>query len=363
MSVEKGVIRSRGSLACFKKAIANKIVHMGFIGGSITEIDREVNWPYFINNWFVRKYPGVRYYWENAAIGGTGSLSGVMRAQRDLIDTGCDIVFMEYAVNDDPGEESMRTREGLVRKLLEEQRDIVFVYTYGQWMYADMVEGKMPQSIVELELLAERYNISSVWMGLHAYNELKAGRMTWEAWLPEGLHPDFMGSGIYAESVIEYLEEELAAANNSAIPYGKNLPSPYNQNNFQAIYEIPMDTIALHGPWAQMREVKLPWYRMALTTAADGAGLSFDFDGRALCAMLNFGKMSGVFNYRFDNGQWQEYFGTREWYVPDKNWCVPVLFAGNLTKGKHHFELKVTHGNRDECKGTNCKIFTFMAVR
>jgi hypothetical protein len=363
MSVQDKVIQPRGSLACFKKAIQNRNVRMGFIGGSITEADRESNWPYFVKAWFVRKFPDVRYVWENAAVGGTGSLSGIMRAQYDLIDTHCDIVFFEYAVNDGPGEETMRTREGLLRKLLEEQRDVVFVYAYCQGMYADMSEGKIPQSIAELENLAECYNIPSIWMGLYAYNELKAGRMTWEAWLPEGLHPEYMGSGIYAEPVIDYLEKELASKNNSPIPYGKNLPVPYNKNNFQNIYAIPFDAITLSGPWAEMREVKLPWYRTALVTAADGAKLSFEFDGRALCAMLNFGKMSGVLKYRIDNGEWQEFVGERAWWVSDKNWCMPILLADDLQDGRHHFELKVTHGNREECKGTNCKIFNFMAIK
>jgi hypothetical protein len=338
------MINARGSLACLKKAINAKTVRMGFIGGSITEAHRESNWPYFINGWFVKTFPAVRYIWENAAIGGTGSLSGIMRAQRDLIDTRCDIVFVEYAVNDGPGEETMRTREGLVRKLLEEKRDVVFVYTYCQGMYAAMTGGDLPPSIAELELLAGRYNIPSIWMGHHAYHEVKAGRMSWEAWLPDGLHPEYMGSGVYAEPVIEYLENELNAPDHSPIPHGKALPSPHNSNHFQHISEIPFAAISLHGPWAEMREVMLPWYRTVLSTAADGAGLSLSFTGRALCAMLNFGKMSGILNYRVDGGEWREFVGERCAWVPDKNWCRPVLFADDLGGGTHLFELTVTHG-------------------
>lgn len=357
------IIKSRGSLACFKKAIRVKKVRMGFIGGSITEAKRESNWPYFVKGWFVKKFPEVRYVCENAAIGGTGSLSAIMRAQKDLIEPQCDIVFVEYAVNDGAGEETMRTREGLVRKLLEEKRDVVFVYTYCQHMYESMSTGKMPPSIVELELLAKHYDIPSIWMGLHAYNELKAGRMSWEAWLPEGLHPEYMGSSIYAEPVIEYLEDELKTPDDLPIPYGNKLPVPHNNNNFQNIYDIPFDVISLDGPWTEMREVEQPWYRTALSTAADGAKLSFNFEGRALCAMLSFGKMSGIIKYRFDAGKWQEYVGKRCSWVPDKNWCRPVLFADNLDNCEHLFELKVMHGNCEECKGTTCKIFTFMTVR
>ncbi|MFA5203119.1 MAG: SGNH/GDSL hydrolase family protein [Lentisphaeria bacterium] len=357
------IIKPRGPLARFKQAIQSGKVRVGFIGGSITEAHRESNWPYFIRAWFVKKFPGVRAAWENAAIGGTGSLSGVMRAQRDLLDTRCDIVFVEYAVNDGPGEATMRTREGLIRKLLEEERDVILVYTYCQDMYAAMSAGQMPASIVELEILAEHYCLPSVWMGLHAYNEMKAGRMTWEGWLPDGLHPDYLGSSIYAEPVIAFLEAELAGPARPSIPSGALLPAPHTPNHFQDIREIPLDDAELRGPWTEMREVILPWYRTALCTAADGAELSLHFTGRALCAMLNFGKTSGVLKYRFDGGEWREFTGERCWWVPDKNWCQPVLLADDLSDGAHRFDLRVVHGNREECKGTTCKIFTFMAVQ
>jgi hypothetical protein len=78
----------------------------------------------------------------------------VFRAQRDLIDRECDLVFVEFAVNDNgtPKETRMKTREGLLRKLLQDdRRDVVLVYTYCQEMYEDMVAGRMPSSIEEFE--------------------------------------------------------------------------------------------------------------------------------------------------------------------------------------------------------------------
>ncbi|HEX2948401.1 MAG TPA: hypothetical protein VHV83_02335, partial [Armatimonadota bacterium] len=61
--------------------------------------------------------------------------------------------------------------------------------------------GQMPASIREFEELADHYGIPSVWMGLHAFNDVKAGRMRWEEWLPDGLHPQDRGSYSYAQSV------------------------------------------------------------------------------------------------------------------------------------------------------------------
>lgn len=73
----------------------------------------------------------------------------------------------------------MRSREGLIRKLLKEDRDLVITYTYMQDMYEDMMNGIVPASIKEFEELAEHYKIGSVWMGLYALEEVKKGRIRW----------------------------------------------------------------------------------------------------------------------------------------------------------------------------------------
>jgi len=361
--IAENIIRERGSLTRFKKALRKGRVVMGFIGGSITEAHREGNWPYFVARWFMRLYPNVEFVWENAAIGGTGSLSGLMRADRDLIAQHCDIVFMEYAVNDPCGEETFRTREGLVRRLLASGCDMTMVYVYCQGMYNDMVADRMPDSIVDLEKIADYYQIPSIWSGRHALNEQMAGRMTWEAWLPDGLHPEALGSSIYAEPVVAYLEKELESPDRVAIPTGDALPPSINPNHWGDIEEVPWSSIRFDGPWAEMRDVMLPWYRTSRRTSAVGAKLSFTFEGRALCAMFNYGKMMGKFLYRFDGGEEREYSGERAWWVPDKNYCRPISFGDDLGPGPHTFELTVVHGNAEECKGSNCWIYSIMAVK
>src|SRR5262245_50823509 len=161
----------RGRLWRTKSQFRSGALTVGFIGGSITDARPGWNWPEPVSAWLVEKFPGVRLRVENAGIGATGSDLAVWRAQPDLIDRGCDLVFVEFAVNDlgSPSEQRQRAREGLLRKLLAgANRDLVLVYTYSQPMYADMMEGRVPASIAEFEVLAEHYQLSSVWMGLHA---------------------------------------------------------------------------------------------------------------------------------------------------------------------------------------------------
>ena len=356
------VIQKRGRLERFAEAIRSGRITLGFIGGSITEAHRPSNWPYFITSWLLQRYPGLRIRWENAAIGGTGSLSGGFRCEEDLLNENCDIVFFEYAVNDGPGPETFRTREGLLRMLLAAGLDVVMVHTYCQDHDKAMAADKMPQGIVELEQLAEHYNVSSVWVGLHAYNEVKAGRMTWEAWLPEGLHPEYMGSSVYAEAVIRFLSDELSAPAARPILRGAAMPEPIDPGCFQKYVEVPFDDVEFLGPWHIQREVKQSFFRHSLVTASDGASIRFKFKGRALTMMQSFGKTSGVFQCSIDGGEPVEIVGERDWWVPDAEWARPFLLADGLKPGEHTCTFTVRHGNRAECKGTNCRILSIKSV-
>ena len=167
----------------------------------------------------------------NSTIGATGSLCALSLAKKEFIDTSCDLVFVEYAVNDNgiDSDERMRTREGLIRKLLAANIDVVLVYTFYQDMFQEVDRGEIPGSISDFERLAEHYNIGSVYMANAAYDKVKRGMISWKMWLPDGTHPQHLGSYFYAEKVIEYLEGELLRENAAPIPKAENIPLPLHE--------------------------------------------------------------------------------------------------------------------------------------
>ena len=341
--------KHRAGLPHTLSAIKNKSLTIGFIGGSITDGRSDCNWPEPVCAWFVESFPDVRIQIENAAIGATGSDLAVFRAKRDLIDRGCDLVFVEFAVNDDesPAEQRMRSREGLVRKLLHgKECDIVFTYTYRQSMYADMIAGHQPSSIADFEQLAEHYQIGSVWMGLNALQEVMRGLMRWEEWLPDGLHPQSRGSLSYGQSVIRFMERELQSHPSKAITLtGMSFPAPLNPKNWEHAHSLPLTDIRLEGPWTVRRWVKLKWIDQVLHTTAVGAKLSFEFEGRALMLGLDFGKNTAEFRYRIDNGDWKlSGLDRPDWACAD-GWYRLFLLADDLPVKRHHVELEVLHGN------------------
>jgi len=350
----------RCALARLRKAVQAGQVTLGFIGGSITAEASGCSWADGVAAWLVQQFPDARVRVENAAIGATGSELAVFRAERDLIERGCDVVFIEFAVNDggQPTGHRRRTQEGLIRKLLAgEGRDVVLAYAYCQAMYDDMVAGRMPPTVREFEELGEHYGIPSVWMGLHALREVMAGKMRWQQWLPDGLHPGHLGGRCYAESVTAFLERELiASASEERIPTGPDRPQPLDPGNWEGARRVPLSDARLEGPWTLRRCVNVEWIDHVLDTAAPGARLAFEFEGRALSLGLDFGKAAADFRYSLDGAPWDTVALERPEWCGVGGWYHIVNLADDLEAGRHAVELEVVHGNRPECQGTNFRL-------
>ena len=69
----------------------------------------------------------------NAGIGATGSLIGVHRAQRDVLDFSPDIVFVEFAVNDSNLPEDHKAYESLLRRILSAPKKPALILLFSSW--------------------------------------------------------------------------------------------------------------------------------------------------------------------------------------------------------------------------------------
>lgn len=355
----------RGSLERTKKSMKSGKVKIGFAGGSITTAVTVSNWPTFVRGWFVNRYPEVRLTTRNAAIGATGSLCALSFAEKEFIDSNCDLVFIEFAVNDNGMDhnERKRTREGLVRKLLSSGIDVVFVYTFYQSMFTQKDQGELPDSIAEFETLADHYHISSVNMGNAVFDRVQCGIIPWNMWLPDGTHPQHLGSYFYAEKVNEYLEYALSEDVGTSILKGQNLPKPLHNGHWQHTEEILFENVFTEGAWSVEREVFIPWFEERLFTYGLHDSLMFRFFGTGLAMVFSYGKSSGVFEYSIDDEEWKQYTYDRVWWVPDDNFTNAVCFADDLDDGIHTFRLRVTHGNKEGYTSSDCKILKIFAKK
>ena len=345
------IINTRGALLRTKKALENKQIKLGFIGGSITEFAEYRSWTEPVINYIVSEYPDVRVSVRNSAIGATGSDYGVFHVDKEIISKNCDIVFVEYAVNDDGKDADLRmnSREGLIRKLIKSGCDVVLVYTYREQMYSDMEKGDVPKSIADFEIIAENYNISSVWMAKNAFDEYMNGNIRLEEWLPDGLHPLERGSMSYAKPVIEFLKKELSTDNQERII----LNEPISPLNWENCAILDFNELSWGKPWRCRENAVHRLPGEFLDTSAPNAFLKFEFEGRGMAFVKMHGKRSANTLLRIDGQEWID--TDADSYVADwqgENGWHKVNYSGDLEYGKHVAEIKVVMNNL----GSRCAI-------
>jgi hypothetical protein len=282
----------------------------------------------------------VRIEWENAALGATGSDLAALRAGPEIVARDCDLVFVEYVVNDygTPAERRNRTREGVLRQLLAAGCDVVVVYAFCPEMLADMEAGRVPPSVAEFEILAEHYGVSSVWMGLHAWREVRRGVMTWSEWLPDGLHPESRGSLSYAQSVIAFAEKALRpdARALTSLP----LAAPLHAGCWERVSLLPLTQPDLIGPWTLRQWFNCLGLTRALHSTAPGSAMRFSFTGRGLVLAFDFGRLSSEVRYRIDGAPWITTQRDRPAWAGDSGWLRPVVVGDALAEGTHSLELE-----------------------
>lgn len=332
------ILNHRGGLVQFRDAINNKdSVRVGFIGGSITQESAKINWPEFVAAWVKNAAGDKPVYIENIGIGATGSDIAAFRFDWEMAQKDCDLIFVEFAVNDETLDTHLRnrSREGLVRKILQKTKaDIVFVYTYIQTMLPDILAGRVPLSIQEFETIAEHYGIGSVWMAKKALDMANAGLVSFENFLGDGLHPNPLGSSIYGGAVNEFLAQELKLTS-AAAP--RDI-APLFGDNWEQASVIPLDQVKTDGCW-YIRSVYNDDFRYALYTSSLTATATVTCRCKTLIVCRLHGSKCGMLRYRVDGGAWKtEQTDVVDWMGAANYPCHTVLLD-EKEEGEHTVEL------------------------
>ena len=163
----------------FAKVKAGKPVRVAFLGGSITRAGN--GYRDQLLSWFRTQYPTSQFTEIMAAVSGTGSDFGACRVRQHVIDHQPDLVFIEFAVNDNhmPMKLVRETMEGIVRQIWKAnaKTDICFIYTLAKENLPDLEKGLFPASVSAMEPIATHYNIPSIHMGLAVVEEITKGKL------------------------------------------------------------------------------------------------------------------------------------------------------------------------------------------
>ncbi|MBQ4552179.1 MAG: SGNH/GDSL hydrolase family protein [Clostridia bacterium] len=350
----------RCGLPYTKAALARGKLTVGYLGGSITDGRAGHNWSDYFTNWLCAEHPDMRIVVENAAMGSTGSDLGVLRVEEQIIRRGCDLVFIEYAVNDRAKEAEYRfeIREGLIRKLLTYGKcDVIVVYTYDKTMREHLLAGEMPQSVRDFEALAEHYGLSSVWPGLSAFEGWQRGLYGYYEWIPDGLHPQCFGSNLYAGSVKKFFEKALACDKARSA----KLPQPMYEQNWENVYLLTEKDISVQGSGYFYRPYHTVPVDLMFHTNALSTKLSFDFEGTGFAVVHLVGKSSYALSIQVDGGEKQIYQDKKADWMGDMGHFAIKVPARHLECGKHHVEIAPVLSDQSSGLGNALEI-AFVAV-
>jgi hypothetical protein len=183
----------------FAKVKAGKPLRVAFLGGSITRAGN--GYRDQLMSWLRSQYPTSQFEEIMAAVSGTGSDFGACRVQQHVIDHKPDLVFVEFAVNDNhmPMPLVRETMEGIVRQIWKAnaKTDICFIYTMAKENLPDLQKGVFPESVLTMEAIAAHYNIPGIHMGLAVVEEIAKGKLVIQGKKEESTVPIFSVDGVH----------------------------------------------------------------------------------------------------------------------------------------------------------------------
>jgi lysophospholipase L1-like esterase len=245
----------------FAKINSGKPVKIAFLGGSITRAGN--GYRDQLLQWFKSRYPSNRFEEIMAAVSGTGSDFGACRVKKHVIDHKPDLVFIEFAVNDNRMLMQLvrETMEGIVRQVWKQNKnaDICFIYTFSAENIPLLQKGIFPSSVSAMETVASAYDIPSIHMGLAVLDEIQKGKLlmlgkrdsTYSVPLfsVDGVHPlPETGHKLYTE----VLSKSLLLLQDKAGPVKHKLPAAVENKNWSDAGMISFNnkkTARFEGDW------------------------------------------------------------------------------------------------------------------
>ena len=276
----------------FNKAKKGNDVTIGYLGGSITRADNQyrLQSAKFIQDLF----PKVKVTGINAGVSGTGSDLGACRLSDQLLQYHPDLIFVEFAVNGAFPDGV----EGIIRQIWKTNPkiDICLIYTISVGQSKIYAEGKVPENIRRLEVMADQYAIPSVHMGLQAGILEKEGKLIWKSdttstnkqivFSADGTHPLEAGGNLYAEAIARTMLKMKDIAKAKVHHIGK----PLIDDNWEDAKMLdPKSCATFSSDWNVIDPSTIEplkqfagWFPTVMKAEKPGSWIKFRFNGTML---------------------------------------------------------------------------------
>ncbi|MDO7171602.1 SGNH/GDSL hydrolase family protein [Mariniflexile sp. AS56] len=346
----------------------NKKGRVAFLGGSITH---NGGWRDSICNYLKNKFPETEFEFIAAGIPSMGTTPGAFRLDRDVLSKGkIDLLFEEAAVNDGSngrtGIEQLRGMEGIVRHVRNSNPsvDIVMMHFVDPSKMENYRTGKEPEVIKIHNKVAEHYGIPTINLAQEVTERIDHGEFTWKDDF-KNLHPSPFGQGVYAHSMIQFLEHAFVGhLDHDDKITAHVLPNPIDAFSYENGMLIDIKMVKLRKGWhvdsrwnpkdgkgSRPNYIDVPM----LISETPGSTLKLTFEGNTVGIAVAAGQDAGTIEYRIDKGEWQKLNLFTKW---SKSLHLPWYYtlASSLENKKHQLELKIANEKDNQSNGHACRI-------
>lgn len=205
--------------ANLKKAKAGEPLTVAFLGGSITVGSGAAINKSYVNlteMWLKEQFAESDVKIINAGISGTGSLIGIHRLKKEVLDLKPDIVVLEFAVNDGVGDNDNLLNlndgiafESIVRDILKSnsQTAVIILNECVQNGYSSRKDKEETAKFYQVPVLDYFYAVDIL---------ISGGKNTWSDFTKDSIHPTTLGHKVTYEILTDFFQKALAAENQTA---------------------------------------------------------------------------------------------------------------------------------------------------
>lgn len=215
-TIENSFISSGNSYRLNKvldRAKAGEEITVAFIGGSVTEgamatektpKGYQKGYAYLTYEYLCDNYgTGDNIKVITSGVSGTGSLLGIVRADKDILDYEPDLIFVEFAVNNDGSDRDKQTFEGVLRKFLSAENEPAVVLLFSDATYAGGTQ-------IYMQNIGSYYELPMMSMHDSLEKAKQTGKFKWEDYSKDYAHPTQDGHRLYAKSICYLINQTYA---------------------------------------------------------------------------------------------------------------------------------------------------------
>ncbi len=344
----------------FLKLKNDKKLTIGYFGGSITEAHNDGNsYRNLVTKWFRESYPDAEITEINAAIGGTGSVFGIYRCDRDLLVHDPDLVLVEYCVNDSGMSyyATLPPMETIYRKILKHNPmcDIICIITTEKDITDRIEKGIEYESRSASVAVSHHYSIPSIDVGSVMYSEILKNGGDYLKYTSDNVHPNNCGHKVYADCIISRLVGYAEKASGERREH--TIPSPLSaktSDNAGMTACREMDGFKADG-FTFVDESLCGRFDGYMEGKNPGDSMSFEFMGDTIGFYFMMAEDSGNIIYSVDGGE-ERVCGTWDHYCKSFRRVGGGPVLSGLEYGRHTVKLRISDQKTEESTGTTIRI-------